>query len=299
MPAASTIPRHGLQEAALAYVAVRDAGGVGDGRSPSVRDEVDRELAAARLVDASGALVRSVVRGRGHASSDREDLWAAARAAVVRAAETYDPHRGPFPAYAAGAVRIAVAEARVRLDRLNRHYRRQTAQVAAARDRAQATLGRTATAGEVATEAGTSADAVRRAEVMGRRRFDAEHDRHDTAEEDSTGSQIVDALTDLRPGPDAALDPAQTAALVRRTCADVLRWLRYQRRPGGALATPETARRAQVTLRSYVLGKTLREIGDDLGVTEARACQYLALARKAIDIHGGGLADELRTLLTP
>lgn len=280
-----------LEAAALAYVGARDAIGAAD--PGDVRAVVDRELAAGALLDAAEGLVRRNASRYWAPHVPDGELVAAGRAAVIRAAESYDPDQALFTTHLGRRLSGAMVDAVRRFDSLSRDDRRRVATVHAAHDRAEGERGRTPTDEEVAAVAGVSVEAVRRSRLLAQRRYPAEPI---TAPGEPPAS-AVDRLVAACAAPDSALDAAQVAHLVRALVTRV--GLRLSPKGGGGgRHAAQGARRVQEVFRRHIAGQRQVDIAADMGVSDARVSQDLRLARDAARAHEPWLADEIRSLLT-
>ena len=204
-----------------------------------------------------GHLVREVAT-RVPTHVDREDLMSAGLLALAQAARAYDPARGvKFASYASTRVRGALLDELRGLDWASRSVRRRARQVDEARSVLAVTLGRPATAAEVADALGmgTTELAAHRDDVA----------RASVASLDGLDGGTVD---EILPADDATpLD-----ALVDRERVAYLRD-----------AVDELPERLQVVVRGYYFAeRPMAEIAAELGVTESRVSQLRAEAVKLL-----------------
>ncbi|HZT65914.1 MAG TPA: sigma-70 family RNA polymerase sigma factor [Acidimicrobiales bacterium] len=194
----------------------------------------------------------------------RNDLLSAALAGLAQAARSFDPERGiAFDRFASARIRGALLDELRSRDWASRSVRAKARSVAGVTDELTATLGRAPTADEVATHMGTdkasleslSGD-VHRAVVL----------NFDSLVTDGDGSSILPAD---EKGPDAQLlDRERRAYLV-----------------DAVSALPERLR--HVVIGYFFDERPMRELADELGVTESRISQMrseaLVLLRSALE----------------
>lgn len=173
------------------------------------------------------------------------DLIGAGALGLLDAVARYNPGlKVPFRAYAEIRIRGAILDALRGLDWASRSTRRQVKAMQRAEHGLLSRLGRPAEDLELATEAGMSVESVRRLrEELAARSIEARD-----------VSAIEDEACEA-PNPFDALCQRYDEERVRR----------------GLEALPPRER--EVLRLSFFEDRTLRDIGDRLGVTESRACQ--------------------------
>lgn len=183
---------------------------------------------------------------------ERADLLQAGVVGLLDAAEKYEPStRVHFRAYAEIRIRGAILDSLRGMDRVGRTLRRRINSLRHAERRLSQVLGRRPTDHELAEELGLSL------EVLTAARVEAEVQVVSLETSGQEGSPaLVDRVTDHRAS--SALDALCEESLR----AEVRRALR---------ALPERER--MVIELSFFEEKTLKEIGELLGVTESRTCQ--------------------------
>ena len=189
-----------------------------------------------------------------------DDLVGYAILGLIDAVEKYDPDRDvKFETYAAPRIRGAVVDALRRMDRMPRSLRQKEKEIGEAYARLERIFGRPATDDEVADELGLSPDALRAAlaEVAPVTLVSLDQG-FDSPDVDGGGD-----LRDLLPGPSDTLERVEQGER-KRMLAEAI---------GGL---PERER--LVVGLYYYEGLTLKEIGQVLGVTEARVSQMHAKA---------------------
>jgi RNA polymerase sigma factor for flagellar operon FliA len=208
-----------------------------------------------------GHLVRETM-ARVPSHVDRDDLTSAGLAALVQAAHAYDPDRGvPFARYAATRVRGALVDELRSIDWASRSVRRRARDLDATRTRLAGTLGRPATAAEVATATGLSVeevtandDDVSKAQVLSL----------NAAEDSAVGEVLVSTAA----GPEAVVEHRERLTYLTEAVAEL----------------PE---RLRVVVEQYFLAeRPMAEIAETLGVSESRVSQIrgeaLVLLREAL-----------------
>lgn len=206
---------------------------------------------------------------------DRDELRGAGAAGLVDAAHRYDPETGvPFARYASIRIRGAVLDATRTRDWATRRLRRDLREIEAATSSLEEQLHRRPDDAEIAAELGTDVEMVR----------------------ERRASALTSTLLTLdRPVGD---DGGDTAPLSDRVIEQDESWLPEQALEQtelvGTLRTaighlPELPRR--VLVEHHFQGRLLRDIADDLGVTEARASQLRHEALHALQAYFGTAFD--------
>jgi RNA polymerase sigma factor for flagellar operon FliA len=171
-----------------------------------------------------------------------------------------------FESYAIQRVRGAILDYLRTLDPLSRSMRRTSRQIARTVETMTSRLGRPPTEDEMAAGLGVSADAYRvtLSEIA----------RSDPARIDLTDSSY----------PPSALEQAPDLVASRRQLADRI-----------SRVIDRLAQRLQLILRLYYIqDRSFREVGELLGVTEARVCQLHAEAIRLVRVELG-VADQARS----
>jgi RNA polymerase sigma factor FliA len=202
---------------------------------------------------------------------DRDELRGAGAAGLVDAAHRYDPSTGvPFARYASIRVRGAILDATRTRDWATRRLRRDLRSIETATSLLEDRLQRRPEDEEIAAELGMEVGAVRE------RRAAAVTSTLLTLDRpvgDPTGD--ANPLADRVEEQDAAWLPER--ALERTELAGTLRTAIDH--------LPELPRR--VLLEHHFQGRLLRDIADDLGVTEARTSQLRHEALHALQAYFG------------
>jgi RNA polymerase sigma factor for flagellar operon FliA len=227
------------------------------------------------LIMGNTALVGHIVRetlARVPSHVDRDDLTSAGLAALVQSAHAFDPERGvPFARYAATRIRGAVVDELRSIDWASRSVRRRARDLDATRAQLSATLGRPATAQEVATATGLSVeevsandDDVARAQVLSLQ----------AAEDTSIGEMLVSAL----PGPESVVEHRERLTYLTEAIAELPERLRH------------------VVEQYFLAERPMAEIAETLGVSESRVSQIRAEALVLLrEVLNRELAPELAT----
>ncbi|MBZ5737802.1 sigma-70 family RNA polymerase sigma factor [Nocardioides mangrovi] len=203
---------------------------------------------------------------------DRDDLTSAGLAALVQAAQSFDPERGvPFNRYATTRIRGAILDELRSIDWASRSVRRRARELDATRSHLATVLGRSATAAEVAQATGLSTedvtandDDVARAQVLSLH----------ASEDDSLGESLVSSS----PTPEALLEHREKLTYLTEAIAEL----------------PE---RLRLVVEQYFLAeRPMAEIAATLGVTESRVSQLRA---EALVLLRDALNHELEPDLVP
>jgi RNA polymerase sigma factor for flagellar operon FliA len=227
------------------------------------------------LIEQHMALVGHIVRetmARVPAHVDRDDLTSAGLAALVQAAQAYDPDRGvPFARYAATRIRGALVDELRSIDWASRSVRRRARELEATRARLAAALGRTASDAEVASATGLSVeevaandDDVTRAQVL------SLHASEDT--------DLGEYLVSTTPSPEVMAEQQERLTYLAEAVAEL----------------PE---RLRIVVEQYFLAeRPMAEIAETLGVSESRISQIRA---EALILLRDALNRELEPDLVP
>lgn len=200
---------------------------------------------------------------------DRDELHGAGAAGLVDAAHRYDPGTGvPFERYASIRIRGAVLDATRSRDWATRRMRRDLRSIDEATDRLHERLRRRPDDEEVAAELGVDVEMVR----------------------ERRAAQVTSTLLTLdRPVGEPG---SETASLADRVVEDDATWLPEEAMERNELVAtlwaaiarlPEEPRR--VLVEHHFEGRLLRDVADDLGVTEARASQLRYEALHALQAY--------------
>jgi RNA polymerase sigma factor for flagellar operon FliA len=190
-----------------------------------------------------------------------DDLIQAGMIGLLEAAQRYECRAGAsFETFAALRIRGAIVDSVRQTDPRSRGLRRRLRDIEDAKWRVERTTGRAATPADVASAVGVSlADYHRAVQDSAACRLTSLDDPSTT----DTGS-IHDTAADNEPGPADALEREDLRGILAAAL--------------GAL--PETER---LVLSLYYAGKhRLREIGDQLKLSESRVCQIRLRAEKRL-----------------
>lgn len=225
------------------------------------------------LITSHVALVGHIVRetmNRVPAHVSRDDLTSAGLTALVQAAQSFDEDRGvPFARYAARRVRGAILDELRSVDWASRSVRRRARDLEETRSRLAATLGRPATADEVASAVGLTAseiesndDDIARAQVL--------------SLQGAAGATLEETLVSATATPEEALEHTEQ--------------LQYL-----VAAVAELPHRQRVVVEGYFFAeRPMAEIAVELGVSESRISQIRAEALVQLrDAMNHALAPEL------
>jgi RNA polymerase sigma factor for flagellar operon FliA len=221
-------------------------------------------VARNRLVERHLGLVHHFarrMRPRTAGTVDLGDLVSAGAVGLLQAVSAYDPdHGSTFSTFAASRIRGAMLDEMRRRDVAPRSVRRKQRELEQARERLAVTLDRKPRADELAAALGVEPQELWRWEW------------------DVARSRRV-SLSELRPSPTPRLsgsaEPGRAMDVEERLSLEA----QVERLQDELAELPE---REQLVIRLYDLESwTLREIGDQLGVTESRVSQIRsrALAR--------------------
>jgi RNA polymerase sigma factor for flagellar operon FliA len=235
-------------------------------------------VTAATVTAAQEALIRENMPLVGHMVREmlfkvpphvhRDDLASAGYAALVTAAQAFDPQRGiPFGKFAAVRVRGALLDELRSSDWASRSVRARARRADVARQELTAKLGRTPTATELAellgvgvAELASVEDDVQRAAVLSLQGF--------------TAGAAEDMVTDGSLNPEEMLLHRERLGYLHDAVAVLPERLRY------------------VVEASFLQERPLAEVAAELGVTESRVSQLrteaLALLRDGLSTHLDG-----------
>lgn len=200
---------------------------------------------------------------------DRQDLWSAGAMGLVEAAKRYEPEGDvPFGHYARRRIRGAMIDSTRQRDWATRGVRRDQRELDTTATELEQANQRSATDGEVAARLGIDEEEVVRRRAAAHRSTVLHLDQ--PVGDDGDG---VTSLADLIP--DANADGSPEGSLERRELLGAVRTaVRFL-----------SDNQREVVERYYLKGDRLRDIGDDLGVTEARVSQLRAEAVTALQAY--------------
>jgi RNA polymerase sigma factor for flagellar operon FliA len=238
----------------------------------------DTTSATNELVESHLHLVAHVVNqlsARFPRHVDRDELHGAGAAGLVDAAHRYDPDTGvPFARYASIRIRGAVLDATRSRDWATRRLRRELRSIESTSDRLAAELLRAPDDAEVAAALGTDEGTIRerRAAAVTSTLLTLDRPGLDDGE-GSLGERLSEDDTAVLP--EAALERNELVGTLRVAIAHL----------------PELPRR--VLVEHHFEGRLLRDIAEDLGVTEARASQLRQEALHALQAYFGSAFDDV------
>ena len=205
---------------------------------------------------------------------DRDELEGAGAAGLVDAAHRYDPTTGvPFARYANIRIRGAILDATRSRDWATRRLRRDLRSIEEATATLEDRLQRTPDDAEVAAQLGITIEVVRERRASAVTSTLLTLDRPIGEEGDVTSLADRVEEQDAAWLPEAALETNELVGTLRTAVA----------------ALPELPRR--VLTEHHFEGRLLRDIADDLGVTEARASQLRHEALHALQAFFGTAFD--------
>jgi RNA polymerase sigma factor FliA len=212
----------------------------------------------------------SEVLARVPATVSREDLVSAGHLALVLASRAYDAATGvPFSRYAALRIRGALIDELRSMDWASRGARHRARELGAASDRLTATLGRTPSRTELASELGTDVAAVDQARQDAERRV---------LSMDATVHPVADLVRDEAPGPEDNV-----------LMGERLRYLRA--------AVETLPDRLRLVIEGLFLqDRSVAELAEELGVTQSRISQ---LRTEGLGLMKDGLNASLDPELVP
>ena len=198
---------------------------------------------------------------------DRQELWSAGALGLVEAARRYDPRcEVAFRHFARRRIRGAIIDSTRSRDWVTRSVRREGRELDAASREFEQQYHRQATEAELADELGVDEDEVARRRAAAERGTLLHLDASSGLVEDDQVLTLVDVVASK----DVGTSPEQ-----RVTQHDLVGTLRV-----AVEQLPEPHR--TVVDRYYLQEHLLRDIADDLGVTEARVSQVRSEALHAV-----------------
>lgn len=207
---------------------------------------------------------------------DRDELHGAGAAGLVDAAHRYDASTGvPFARYASIRIRGAILDATRTRDWATRRLRRDLRAIEGATADLEERLQRTPEDHEIAAELGIDVATVqeRRASAITSTLLTLDRPLGDDGDVTSLADRIEEG--DRAWLPEAALEQNELVGTLRAAMARL----------------PELPRR--VLMEHHFEGRLLRDIADDLGVTEARASQLRHEALHALQAYFGTAYDRV------
>jgi len=241
---------------------------------PDAADLQDRNALAERNLHLVDHVVHQLAAGFPR-HVDRDELRGAGAAGLVDAAHRYDPSTGvPFARYASIRIRGAVLDATRSRDWATRRLRRDLRAIEHATSDLEDRLRRTPDDAEVAAELGVDVATVRERRAAALTSTLLTLDRpvgEPQGDTDSLGDRIVEE--DQEWLPEANFEHQELVGTLRTAIAHL----------------PELPR--QVLIEHHFEGRLLRDIADDLGVTEARASQLRHEALHALQAYFGTAFD--------
>lgn len=208
---------------------------------------------------------------------DRDELRGAGAAGLVDAAHRYDPATGvPFPRYAVIRIRGAIIDATRSRDWATRRLRRDLRSINQAADQLEETLQRRPDDDEIADHLGMDVEVIRERRGSALNSSLLTLDRP-TVGEDGEASPLSDRIVedDRTWLPVAALENTELLGTLRAAIEHL----------------PELPKR--VLMEHNIQGRLLRDIADDLGVTEARVSQLRQEALHALQAFFSTSFDEV------
>ena len=206
---------------------------------------------------------------------DRDELRGAGAAGLVDAAHRYDPDTGvPFARYASIRIRGAVLDATRTRDWATRRLRRDLRAIESATADLEDRLHRSPDDEEVAAELGLDVEVVRERQAAALTSSLLTLDRP-IGDADGDTDALADRIVEEDDSwlPDRSLEHSELVGTLHTAIAHL----------------PELPK--QVLLEHHFEGRLLRDIADDLGVTEARASQLRHEALHALQAYFGTTFD--------
>lgn len=207
---------------------------------------------------------------------DRDELRGAGSAGLVDAAHRYEPDTGvPFARYASIRIRGAIIDATRTRDWATRRLRRDLREIEHTTSHLEETLQRRPEDAEVAAAMGTDEQTVRarRAAAVTSTVLTLDRPVGGDEERSSLGERLTEQ--DIAWLPERALETNELVGTLRTAIAHL----------------PEQLR--QVLVGHHFEGRLLRDIADDLGVTEARASQLRYEAIHALQAYFATSFDDV------
>ena len=206
---------------------------------------------------------------------DRDELRGAGAAGLVDAAHRYDPSTGvPFARYASIRIRGAVLDATRTRDWATRRLRRDLRAIEAATSKLEERHHRSPEDDEVAAELGLDVEVVRERRAAGLTSTLLTLDRP-VGDVDGDTDALADRVQEQDEAwlPETSLETNELVGTLHTAIAHL----------------PDLPK--QVLLEHHFEGRLLRDIADDLGVTEARTSQLRHEALHALQAYFGTAFD--------
>lgn len=206
---------------------------------------------------------------------DRDELRGAGSAGLVDAAHRYDPATGvPFARYASIRIRGAVLDATRTRDWATRRMRRDLRAIESATAQLEDRLQRSPDEAEVAEELGMDVEVIRERQAAAVTSSLLTLDRP-VGEADGDTDALADRVVEEDESwlPERSLEHEELVGTLHTAIAHL----------------PELPQ--QVLLEHHFEGRLLRDIADDLGVTEARVSQLRHEALHALQAYFGTTFD--------
>ncbi len=223
-------------------------------------------------IDLVGHIVRSVA-ARYPRHVDRNDLWNAGALGLVEAANRFDSASEiPFQRYAAIRIRGAIIDSTRTRDWATRAVRRELREVRMTEEELERRSGQIPTDDQVADAVGITKD------ELNRRRYNESaatllHLDQQNGEDATLGDMLEDE--DLVTRPDTRLEQQEMLGTLREAVKGL------------------QGRQAEIIRRYYLEGDLMRDIADDLGITEARVSQIRSEALAAMRTYFSTLYEEI------
>ena len=206
---------------------------------------------------------------------DRDELRGAGAAGLVDAAHRYDPSTGvPFARYASIRIRGAVLDATRTRDWATRRLRRDLRAIEAATSKLEERHHRTPDDDEIAQELAMDVEVVRERRAAGLTSTLLTLDRP-VGDVDGDTDALADRVPEQDENwlPESSLETNELVGTLHTAIAHL----------------PDLPK--QVLIEHHFEGRLLRDIADDLGVTEARASQLRHEALHALQAYFGTTFD--------
>ena len=240
----------------------------------------DARMDANELVEAHLYLVQHVVSqlaSQYPRHIDRSELWSAGAAGLVDASRRYDAATGvPFARYATIRIRGAIIDSTRTRDWATRSLRRQMRTLTTATAAFEQAHGHTPTTAELAEQLGVSESEVLERRSAATTANVLHLDQTVGGYDDHPGSlteRIAEVANDRLPA--EALEHAELVGTVRVAVEH--------------LPAPQR----EVVVRHFFHGELLRDIADELGVTEARVSQIRSEALNAVRAYFSSTYEEV------
>lgn len=230
----------------------------------------DVETRVTENLDLVGHVVRSVAT-RYPRHVDRDDLWNAGALGLVEAANRYDPDSEiPFARYASIRIRGAIIDSTRNRDWATRSVRRDLREIRhAERNLAQS--------GAVSEQSLAASLGITQQELARRRSHETAssllHLDQTMGEEGTLGETVRDASIDA--SPDELIEHKELIGTLRHA------------------VTGLEDRQKEIITRFYLDGDLMRDIADDLGITEARVSQIRSEALAAMKSYFSTMYEEV------